>query len=369
MNKLFKTHPAVFAVDDTYQIMVPVNEPALMWVDVEGEKYFDHSNGIVRSEVDIHRMTVPADKLEKAGEYTVCWRKIIERKPYYSETHEMKSETYKFRPVPAENAVCYHISDAHGSIDLPVKAAETFEKEYGKIDFLILNGDITSQNDKPEDFDNIYEIASKLTGGEIPVVFSRGNHDMRGLLAEKFEYYTPHSNGKTYYTFKLGSIWGVLLDCGEDKPDSSDEYGHTICCHPFRREQTEYIKKLAEKDLKDVKHRVVVSHIPFTFTKKEKFDIERELYAEWANLLKNTVKPGVMICGHEHGLEISAPGSEKDSLGHPCTVVVGGDLKSQPPTYEIIYYAGAGLVFGKNGITVVFTDSNGKILEKAEITE
>ena len=147
--------------------MVPVKEPALMWVKVGEEEYFDHSNGIVRSEVDIHRMTVPADKLEKAGEYTVCWCKIIERKPYYSETHEMESETYNFRPVPAENAVCYHISDVHRSIDLPVKAAQTFEQEYGKIGFLILNGDITSQNDKPEDFDNIYEIASKLTGGKI----------------------------------------------------------------------------------------------------------------------------------------------------------------------------------------------------------
>ena len=187
---------------------------------------------------------------------------------------------------------------------------------------------------------------------------------MRGLLAEKFEFYTPNSNGKTYYTFKLGSIWGVLLDCGEDKPDTSDEYGHTICCHPFRCEQTGYIKNLA---VKDAKHKVVVSHIPFTFTKKEKFDIERELYAEWAKLLKDTVNPEVMICGHEHGLEISEPGDERDSLGHPCTVVVGGDVKSQPPTYEIIYYAGAGFVFGESDVTAVFTDSKGKILKRTKI--
>ena len=369
MNELFKTHPAVFAVDDTYQIMVPVKEPVLMWVRVGDAEYFDHSNGIIRSEADIHRMTIPAKKLDSAGEYTVCWRKIIERKPYFSETVEQESETYKFRSVPMGKAVCYHISDAHGAVELPIKAAETFEKKFGKIDFLILNGDITSQNDKPEDFDNIYLIASKLTGGEIPVVFSRGNHDMRGLFAEKFEYYTPHSNGKTYYTFKLGDIWGLLLDCGEDKPDSSDEYGHTICCHPFRREQTEYIKRLDKNEFEaeNEKHRVVISHIPFTFSKKPKFDIERELYAEWAELLKEGVNPGVMICGHEHGLEVSKPGSERDSLGHPCTVVVGGDVKSQPPTYEIIYYAGAGFVFDESSVMVAFTDCNGEVLEEMKI--
>ena len=105
--------------------------------------------------------------------------------------------------------------------------------------------------------------------------------------------------------------------------------------------------------MKDTKHKVVVSHIPFTFMKKEKFYIEREFYADWAKLLKDTVKSEVMICGHEHELEILEPGGERDLLGHPYTVVVGGDIKSQPPTYEIIYYAGTGFVCGEKSVAAV----------------
>ena len=361
---LLRTKPAVFAVGDKYQIMVPISEPSLMWVQVGEKKYFDHSNGIIRSEVDLHKMEVPASELEAAGEYTLCWRKVINRKPYYSETENVEKVTYKFYPVPAENAKAYHISDAHGMIDQPVAAAKTFEKLAGEIDFLILNGDITNSNDKPEDFDNIYLIAEKLTRGEKPVVFSRGNHDMRGLFAEKFEYYTPSRKGKTYYPFRLGSIWGLVLDCGEDKFDECTEYGNTICCEPFRREETGFIdeiigKKQFEED--GVKHKMIISH--FTFTRKQKppHDIEEDLFKEWAKTIKDGIAPDFILYGHEHRLEFELPGGENDKNGHPCPVIVGSDIKG-----EKNYFAGVGFVFGEE-IKVIYTDSNGEIVMEKEI--
>ena len=67
MERLTRTAPAVFAVGEDYQIMVEVTAPALMWVEVDGEEYFDESNGIVRSSVTTHRMTVPMEALDRAG--------------------------------------------------------------------------------------------------------------------------------------------------------------------------------------------------------------------------------------------------------------------------------------------------------------
>ena len=49
-----KTHPAVFAVGCDYQIMVPVKERCIMFVEVNGERYYDSSNGINRSETPVH---------------------------------------------------------------------------------------------------------------------------------------------------------------------------------------------------------------------------------------------------------------------------------------------------------------------------
>ncbi len=88
----FKTCPAVFAVKNDYQIMVPVKSDLLFWVTVDGKNYYDHSNGIIRSSTRMHRVNVPMCALDKTGEYTVTYRKIIDRKPYFAETEEPVSE-------------------------------------------------------------------------------------------------------------------------------------------------------------------------------------------------------------------------------------------------------------------------------------
>ena len=69
----FKTCPAVFAIKNDYQIMVPVNSDLLFWVTVGDKKYYDHSNGIIRSSTRMHRVNVPMSELDKAGEYTVSY--------------------------------------------------------------------------------------------------------------------------------------------------------------------------------------------------------------------------------------------------------------------------------------------------------
>ncbi|MBR4761495.1 MAG: metallophosphoesterase, partial [Clostridia bacterium] len=318
---MMKTAPAVFAVGREYQIMAPVTESSLFWVEIGGKRFCDEQNGIMRSICSTHRVRVPMSVLDSAGEYTVCERVIIDRKPYFPEIGETKKRTFKFYPVPRENARVYHLADAHNMIDIPVKAASFF----GKIDLLIMNGDIPDHSGKIENFDTIYKIAEALTGGSVPVVFARGNHDMRGYFAEQFADYTPSLNGNTYYTFKVGGIWGIVLDCGEDKDDSNAEYGGTVCCHAFRERQTEFIKEVIENrkkeyEAKDVTHRIIVCHNPFTYLQTPPFDIEGEIYGEWAKLLKDNVKPELMICGHVHELFVSKSGSRWESIPQPCTV-------------------------------------------------
>jgi len=193
---MLKTAPAVFAVEDTYQIMVSVTAPSLFSVVVGNEEYFDESNGIMRSLSDLHRVSVPMAALDATGEYTVRVRPLVERKPYFTETAPVQEYTYAFYPVPEDNVRAYHISDAHNRVAEPLAAARAF----GEIDFLILNGDVINHSGDPSKFDHIYEICAELTGGQKPVVFSRGNHDMRGNFAEKFAEYTPNAGGKTYYT-------------------------------------------------------------------------------------------------------------------------------------------------------------------------
>jgi predicted phosphodiesterase len=325
-------------------------------VRIGDSEYYDESNGIMRSLSELHRVIVPMEELDAAKEYTVCVRPIIKRTPYFPTTEPVREYTFSFRPVPEKNVRAYHMSDAHNNIQGPVAAAKAF----GDIDLLILNGDIIDHSGDPSKFDNIYSICEQLTGGQIPVIFSRGNHDMRGKYAERFAEYTPNANGKTYYTFRLGNIWGILLDCGEDKMDENAEYGHTVCCHAFRQRQTAFLKNVIRNKDREyaeegITHRLVISHSPFAFKLPDPFDIENEIYAEWCSLLNDEVMPDLMICGHMHRTEVHEKGGERDYLGQPCKTVIGSD-----PATEF-GFAGCGITFGEKEIEIVFTNCNGVI--------
>lgn len=357
----FKSHPAVYAVGREYQIAVVTNCETLMWVRVAGNEYYDESNGILRSARPLHFMSVPMELLNETKEYTVCYRKVIDRKAYYSETSEVFEVTYKFCPVGDGDIKIYHISDAHDKIESPVSAGGWFG---ASPDLLVLNGDIRNHSDEPESLYAIHEIAGRITGGEHPTVFSRGNHDTRGKYAEKFADYTPTDRGVSYFTFRLGCLWGIVMDCGEDKRDPQIEYGNTICCHAFRLRETEFLKQViknAENEYKaeGVTKRMVICHIPFTYTMRPPFDIEQELYREWTQLVGDNINPDFYLCGHMHELAVWYPGGEHDSKGQSCPVIVGGT----PVGYEgDSEYIGCAIEYGTDTVKVAFTDQDKNII-------
>ena len=80
-----------------------------MWVKVGDELFYDESNGILRSNVLTHRISVPKEVLDEMGKYTVCYRKIIERKPYRTETEDEVQITFDFLPVKSGKAIGYHL--------------------------------------------------------------------------------------------------------------------------------------------------------------------------------------------------------------------------------------------------------------------
>ena len=363
MKKILKTAPAVFAVGNDYQIIVPVTCETVMWVKVGDKCFYDESNGILRSAKRIHKMLVPAEILDKECGYTICCRRVIKRKAYFSLTHSVEEITFNFRKVQGEQVKAYHIADAHNMIKQPVKCAEKFREEIGGIDFLILNGDVPEDSDNIKNFDTIYEIISQITKGEIPVVFSRGNHDTRGIFAENIAEYTPCENGNSYFSFKLGNIWGLVLDCGEDKPDTNKEYGNMVACSFFREKQTRFLEKLAESSEHQlanagVEHKIVITHNPFTRRYPEPFNIEEDTFTYWAKILKGKIKPQLMICGHIHKFSVDMPGCENDAFGQPCPVVVGSQVNKRKN-----YFAGSGFVFNKDNIEIIFNDEE-KILER-----
>ena len=352
---MWKETPVVFAVGNEYQIMIPTECECIMKVEIDGQMYYDAFNGIMRSRCLVHKVTVPMEVLDKAGAYRVYLQRIVDRKHKFADMGECESQEFVFLPVSGERIRAYHIADNHGLIEEAVAAAAA----YGEIDFLILNGDLANNFSEETAVWKVYKLASAITGGNIPVVMVRGNHDTRGKYAELYEEYFPTMQGSTYYTFRLGNIWGLALDCGEDKEDDHPEYTGLVCCHDFRLRETEYIKKViadagSEYEAAGVAHKVVICHIPFTAHGEGIFDIERDIYGEWVGLLRDHIKPELVISGHEHVWEVYEVGSEKDNYGQSCPTLVGSALRRANGEH---YFAGAGLEFSSEGVKNTFTDS------------
>lgn len=365
-------HPAVCAVGTNYHIILPVKSDMILWVVIGSQKFYDESNGVLRSAVRVHRVIVPMNVLDAAESYTVVYRKSIDRKPYFPKMGEPVAHEYSFRPVKKrENIHIYQLADTHGIVAESVAAAQYFGDA---LDLLILNGDIANHSGSIEHICLAYQIASIVTGGQIPVIFSRGNHDLRGAYAENLAEYTPNENGKSYYDFRVGCIWGYLLDCAEDKRDNHPEYGGTICCEPFRvRETADFCGKIADSShayaAPGVDYRLIISHIPFTHISDEEdsfgnrpFGIEVERYSQWAKVLRDTVHPQLILCGHVHEYFISMPGSEYDDIGQPCPVLVGS--KPQHNADGSAYFVGMAITLNPKTAEICFTDSNGETLQR-----
>jgi len=366
MKDILAAFPTVCAVGNEYQIMVPVNKETLMRIEIGNESFFDESNGIMRSNCAVHRIAVPQAKLDSARSYTVCCRVVRERKAYFTETEDEVRIDFPFRPIlpDARSIRMYHLADAHSWIDIPIKTASYWGKD---LDLLVMNGDMVMDCRKLEYIAAPYQISGAVTRGEIPVLYARGNHDLRGVLAEKYAEMTPAMNGKTYYTFRIGPLWGISLDCGEDKIDDHAEYGNTVCCHSFRLKETEYLKQIAESpdtqfNAPGVRFRIVLSHVPFPQNQGDPFDIEIPLYSEWCHILKTKIKPDLMLSGHIHECYVIRPGDPLDHKGAPCPVVVGTIFDHKKNRY-----AGAAIELMQEKAEIFFTDQDCNVLGRDTI--
>lgn len=363
-GEIFSSPPVVYAVGDEYQIFVIPSSKTVMWCRIGENEYYDHANGVLRSETSLHKITVPAAELDAAGSYTIGYRRFQERVSYFNKADLEGEVTFKFRKVNRENPKFYLLSDVHSrAIEATASA-----KSVKDLDFLIMNGDIQENSSSEESLLRPHRIASEITRGEIPVIYSRGNHDLRGPWAERVAEFFPNANGKSYYTFRLGNTWGIVLDCGEDKPDASVEYGGVNCCHPFRLEETRYLEKVIANAANEyaapgVVHKMIVAHINFSEPHPEPFNIEYPIYSHWCALIRENIKPSAYFYGHTHKNYVTMPGTERDIFNQGSPAILTG----VPGRAECHTYNGAAITLNTKEINVSYINESGECIESIDV--
>lgn len=380
----FAFYPAVYAVEKNYQILIPVRSPSVMWISVGDRTVYDAVGGVMRSGTLYHKISVPMEVLDREKEYTVHWREVGERRAYFSVTGEETRHTFAFRPVAKTGSIrICHISDAHGRVEAPVRAAWTAVREETPeaetvtdgLDLVVFTGDLPNHTGDEEQLRTVPAIASALTHGEIPIVSARGNHDTRGAFAEHLPEVSPSLDGRFYYTFRLGRIWGLVLDCGEDKPDDHAEYGNVNCFSEYRREEDRFLDRIIEEKeyLADgITTRLVLCHNPFPFPRPEPFDIERDIYARWAKQIGSRIRPDLMISGHLHVTEVCLPGCARDKnglfcLGQLCPVFLSGSFTDAQNPAD--YICGALTLNEDGSIRTRFAGADGAVREETKLYE
>lgn len=359
----FTYSPVVYAVEDDYQIVFSTNDESIAWVEVDGEKYYDLYAGSMKSKDLVHKVTVPQDKLDKAGKYTVGAQTMIYRGPFGGYKGKILTKDYNFRAVNVDDGLDYYtVTDVHGARKGAANAAAAFEADLKKqgrtTDFLVILGDSYSMIDSEYDAQFTNLLAHDVTKGEYPVIYARGNHEIKGEYAEDLYKYVGSKNQAFYYDFTLanGKVYGITLDLGEDHTEGANdddgwwEYYGTDVFSQYRNDQTEFLKQIvSEERYLNRDYTVLCCHIPVQFVNARHNNVG--IKAEWTDLL-NTIQPDLAVYGHQHDLYPFLDGQET-MYNEKGKLIYNSQFKGENKTYGgyLTEYEFNGFICGRRGST------------------
>ena len=314
-------------------IVWTTNNDAVSWVELapegndsfyakERERFYEssHGNKVIGR---LHKVTV--DNLEPGTTYRY---RIFSKEVLSYEGHRImygniaSTNVYSRKPLTfttldrdKERITFKVVNDIHGKNDnlSSMLGGETKNKS----DLVIFNGDMISMlNEESQIFTGFMDRATELFASEVPVFLARGNHETRGKASSRLIDYFPTNNGQFYYAFRHGPVHFMILDGGEDKPDSDIEYSDLSLFDDYRSEVKRWIEtQVTDPDFLSAPFRVVVMHIPPTGST---WHGTLDLANKYLPAL-NSAKIDIMLCGHTHNYQFTAEG-EEEGISFPVLI-------------------------------------------------
>ena len=234
-------------------------------------------------------------------------KRVILDDGYGSEVFKRKPYTVTTLDPAQEKVGFWVVNDIHSRdsvFRLLIKDAPK-----AKPDFVCLNGDLASQTENDQTLWNacLASASELLSPAGVPLVVTRGNHENRGAYAGHWSDFFSTPTGETYYTFRCGPAFFIVLDGGEDKPDSDIRYYGLGDWDAYRVQQAEWLKGVVASDeFRAAPVRIVLMHmIP---GKKDSWYGEQQIRRLFAPELTGK-GIDLMLCGHYHRYEWIDDGS------------------------------------------------------------
>ena len=308
--------------DSEFTVVWQTDSDALCWVEIAPDdgthfyntarkQYFQTIHGR-RPIGRWHKVTVDGLEPNTLYRYRVLHKGITtnqgNKRVRYTESKG--SDVYRRHPYTirtlggGEDVTRFAIgNDFH---DKPELISQLFSKDIitpQRYDFVLYNGDMVSSFESEERLVNSViapSVAQFAT--QIPLFFSRGNHETRGAAATTYTDYFPTTTAEPYYTFSDGPALFIVLDGGEDKPDSDIEYHDLVRYDNYREREAKWLKSVVESEqFKAAAVKIVIIHIP---PKSSGWHGEAEIARLFVPIL-NQAGIDAMFCGHIHKYRFS----------------------------------------------------------------
>ncbi len=317
-----EVQPSVFLCGDIYNIVWSTNVNGTGYVDYtyDGKDYrvYDEEAGVVRTDDYIHTVSVPVEHLNAAGEYSVTSVAVSSRTPYSVNYGDSCTETRGFTSYHGQEEInIWTLSDLHrtptNDIMNYVNKAVSHLKG-GSPDLIMLLGDICNDMQSKDYAEiGIFDTAAQLSGGTVPCVYTRGNHETRGEFSGYLLQYLPSDTGEFYFTFEYGPMSSVVLDFGEDKIDTHPEYSGLVDYNNYRIEENDWLGTVQDYGGEPA-YRIAFCHGP---------NIINHFGFNWLSNL-SAIGTDLLVAGHYHGIEMWEPGGNNSSSCTDFPIMLDG---------------------------------------------
>jgi len=294
--------PVVMIVSETqYAVLWATDKrgTGALHVTADGETrtFYDSASGTIRSDDTLHVVRVDKEILDGCDSYSVQSQYALFNFGYFAlKGCQTASQAYAFRGYGGGGTVrALFYTDVHGDrAGALASAAALRAQAEGAPDLVVFAGDIPDDGllFKKSFIDGILAQAAALSGGEIPVLYARGNHESRGQWGTELRRYFPTDTGELYFTASYGPVSFTVLDTGEDKADDHPEYAGLADFAAYRARQGNWLNGLAMDTSADYEYRVCVCHD--TNLAREEF------YGNWYTPLRENLGVTHIFCGHGH---------------------------------------------------------------------
>lgn len=309
--------------DDGFTVVWTTDRDAIAWIEVAPDdgthfyaaprpRFYDSHLG--RRRIGrLHRVRVEGLRPGETCRYRIVQQAAIRDKGKTLLGEFSGMDVYRKSPYTATTldpskpqTEFWVVNDIHGRDSLLRLLLHDVATE--RPDFVCLDGDMTSAMDSERQLADGYlsTLSRLLTPAGIPFFFVRGNHETRGDFSDAFCDYFPSPTGQPYYTFRQGPVFFVVLDGGEDKPDTDMAYGGLADYDTYRSRQAEWLRGVVQSDeFRAAPYRIVLLHmVPAS---AESWHGEQQIGRLFVPLL-NGAGIDLMLSGHYHRYNFYQPG-------------------------------------------------------------